>query len=287
MRFLNELIYTNEPTSFSSRNEMDFFTFEPVSSFPAGTFELPSICTSTDPVGFYCNSTDPNGIRKTSVYNFHKPTVTSLLNQNTADVIGDAYFICEILTGKRPGSTVQGEYLSLWDVTMNSTYGQYCQCNEGPNAQWVCTGGNTLAVGREAPDDIVLPAGGQCTHHPKVGEWFSLPAQCACSADQRIGENGCAWRTERLRKTISGQCLVDNGMKAACEKENHFPFSYATQVMVRAMNSELPSQGGCPAIDLSSLSVSHAEHHRHSPEKKHATLHPLVVQLFAEHHRIF
>jgi hypothetical protein len=63
-----------------------------------------------------------------------------------------------------------------------------------------------------------------------------------------IGEQGCAWRAERLLKTVSGECLMANGLADACQRENRFPFSFATQVMVRAMNSVDPAQGGCPAI---------------------------------------
>jgi hypothetical protein len=70
-----------------------FTSFLTQTKFPASTFVLPSKCTATDPVGFYCNSTDRDGINRMNVYNFHDAEVTSLTNQDVGDVIGDAYFM--------------------------------------------------------------------------------------------------------------------------------------------------------------------------------------------------
>jgi hypothetical protein len=74
---------------------------------------------------------------------------------------------------------------------------------------------------------------------------FCLPRQPPFSTQHRRARM-CA--AGRLLKTVSRESLLANGLAGACQREIRFPFSYATQVMARAMNSVDPAHGGCPAV---------------------------------------
>jgi hypothetical protein len=116
----------------------------------------------------------------------HTPTHTHThTHTHTLSLSLSLSLSCSLSCALSNGASLSHKYLSLWDVSMNSTYGQYALCNVDKEGNWACTGGNLDSVGREAPAGLVRPAAGQCTAHPEVGEWFSLPDQCQCSSDQR------------------------------------------------------------------------------------------------------
>jgi len=96
-----------------------------------------------------------------------------LNNTNTADIAGDAYFIC---TSGMEMSYFQ--WVSQWQVQVNTTWGQYQLCNFGIVSHimltvWidldrffltashilgVCLGGDSDLVGREMSDGLGLPS---------------------------------------------------------------------------------------------------------------------------------
>ena len=65
---------------------------------------------------------------------FHPPNDTSLVNQNTGDILGDTGFLCITLLGNETGEFQQ---LSWYDVQINFTFGGYSYCNFGN-----CVGGD-------------------------------------------------------------------------------------------------------------------------------------------------
>jgi hypothetical protein len=196
-------------------------------SIPDSVFELPSICQGT---GEVC---PPGGITDLQLYMFHTPTDYSLTNNDAADLLGDANFICLY------GPNGYYQLISTYSVQVNSTWGQYALCNFHK-----CVSLNNLTVGREA--SVGLGAnGGQCTPNVEIGNWYSFPEAGACPNNGPVTE-GCYWGNVKVLKTITLQCLADLGYWDKYCPTEKLPDYEAAVVLNQAFVSDDPALGGCP-----------------------------------------
>eukprot|EP01102_Stenamoeba_stenopodia_P003008 TRINITY_DN1293_c0_g6_i1.p1 TRINITY_DN1293_c0_g6~~TRINITY_DN1293_c0_g6_i1.p1 ORF type:complete len:506 (-),score=98.62 TRINITY_DN1293_c0_g6_i1:108-1625(-) len=180
------------------------------------------------------------------VYNFHGVNDFTLNNTNVADLPGDANFFCAALISK---AFPYFEWISQWQIEVNSTWGEYAFCNFGS-----CILGDEHLVGREAANGLGQPLAGQCVDNGLVGTWYSLPVAAGCQANQSIGDNGCTWKVLQRSKTINASCLLEQGIENVCKEEiDQIPFLNTQKMFAAAFLSDDPSQGGCPPIDPGTL----------------------------------
>eukprot|EP01095_Lingulamoeba_sp_RSL-Kostka_P015261 TRINITY_DN696_c0_g1_i1.p1 TRINITY_DN696_c0_g1~~TRINITY_DN696_c0_g1_i1.p1 ORF type:complete len:361 (+),score=99.30 TRINITY_DN696_c0_g1_i1:149-1231(+) len=211
-----------------------FHNVNPVNTFPPGTFKVPAICDPKNHV--VCES---KGIADLPIVRFHHEGDASLVNHNTADFLGDAYYICIIMLGYRTSDDTQ---VTLYNVRMNQTFVQYGRCNNNE-----CTGDHKNLIGHEATEGV-LPFGGQCINDSPVGNWYSFYEEAQCSDNQNPGTE-CSWKILSEGKTIDLNCLQNIGFVDACRKDQHLPFTSAAKVLESAFQPE--SEGGCPPINNS------------------------------------
>eukprot|EP01102_Stenamoeba_stenopodia_P022956 TRINITY_DN975_c0_g1_i1.p1 TRINITY_DN975_c0_g1~~TRINITY_DN975_c0_g1_i1.p1 ORF type:complete len:457 (+),score=63.00 TRINITY_DN975_c0_g1_i1:165-1535(+) len=242
-------VYVDTNTSMLIRyelipTEVNFTTiwdFSPSIQFnvdiDSSVFDVPSDCLSnyTCPVG----NTD-----YLEVYNFHSVNDFWLNNTNTADIAGDAYFICT------SGFAVPYfQWVSQWQVQVNTTWGQYQLCNYG-----VCLGGDSNLVGREVSDGLAVPNAGQCSQTSNgAGYWYSFNSASECENDAAIGDKNCTWKVISRMKTINASCLFDNGFYEACKADGDAPFNKASQIFGLAFLSDDPEELGCPPIAVDAI----------------------------------
>jgi len=194
--------------------------------------------------GKLCDVPPDEQVVKFQAYVFHDPDDFSLINDNVADLEGDALFVC--------ASLLRHEFsyfklISWWELTFNTSYGQYALCNFGN-----CFGGNPYAVGREASASFA-PNGGQCSTYPNniTGSWFSLQNVSICAQGQNIGDNGCTWQVVGRYKTINATCLFNHSFIEACITDfqsNRFPLYTANKLFLQAFENDYESENGCPPL---------------------------------------
>ena len=128
---------------------------------------------------------------------------------------------------------------------MNTTWGQYGYCNDGQ-----CKGGDDTSVGREAAFGV-MPAGGQCSqNHSLTGTWYSMREGARCNGDSYPGDGSstCAWKTMKILKNITSDCLKSIGFLDACEQDDfNFPYDHSTAALIDALENG-PENGGCPSV---------------------------------------
>eukprot|EP01094_Clydonella_sp_ATCC50884_P017130 TRINITY_DN2927_c0_g1_i3.p1 TRINITY_DN2927_c0_g1~~TRINITY_DN2927_c0_g1_i3.p1 ORF type:complete len:450 (-),score=43.76 TRINITY_DN2927_c0_g1_i3:447-1796(-) len=205
-------------------------------------FDPPQSCKIQG--GFVC----PEGpVIRLNITRFHGQDST-LENRNVADVLGDASYICE--------NPRADDYISFYEIEVNSTWGQYAQCNDGQ-----CPSRNTQYVGRESVHGWGY-RGGQCApENPNTGTWYSLPGNLACPSGSPV-QGSCKWKTIRKFKTITLDCLMSKGFASACTKDHHMPFVNAAEVLRDALQFG-PEHGGCPDIETDVHSFAFAAEPSH------------------------
>jgi len=165
-----------------------------------------------------------------------------IANQDTADWLGDTVFTC---LDVESGHTSEDQYgvVSLFEVQVDTRWGEYSQCNGYPGQ---CFGREHVAVGREASLGV-KPNSGQCDpgHNLDVGNWYSMPDAGQCTANQTVGKD-CTWRVVRRVKTVEIKCLFGKmGMLEACKADATVPFTKAVTIMKTAL---LGDNDICPDI---------------------------------------
>jgi hypothetical protein len=120
----------------------------------------------------------------------------------------------------------------FFQVQWNTTWGQYEPCNNG-----ACVGLNDFQVGHELTEGVTWLQG-QChdgglanCSADCVGNWYSLESSLQCPSDAPVGyvdpKTGlaCAWKDLGLAKTVSLDCLRQQGMLQTCQQDGHLPFT--------------------------------------------------------------
>jgi len=214
-------------------NETIYITMEfpnLVQSVNSQVFDPPDYCFGH---GIVCEG---GNVTDMLTYRFHPPGELSLDNRNTGDALGDTAFVC------LAGLSGPDQHISLFEVTVNTSWGQYQLCNFNS-----CVGISVDTVGHEATDGIKFQ-GGQCDTNLNVGNWFSFNSTFKCQNNSAVGTNNCAWIQQETLKTIDGACLLQNGFFAACKEDGGLPYTHAVAVFENSFKYSNSSQGGCPAI---------------------------------------
>jgi len=103
-----------------------------------------------------------------------------------------------------------------------------------------CLGGSKKLVGREASLGM-KPYAGQCLNNTFMGNWYSLTSAGECKGNKTIGQSGCSWKTVTRDKTISADCLRNQGFVQACLNDQTMPLYNAKATMEKAFKQ-------CPDI---------------------------------------
>ena len=184
----------------------------------------------------------------TRMYIFHPRANFNITQQDLASITGDTLFVC--IEGSSKGGH-DYEWISEYEVTHVSNFGQYQNCNGYPSK---CIGDEHFYVGHEAgmalgPSDAHARAAGQCTENPLVGEWYSLPFGGKCAEGHTPGDGTCSWYALRV-KTIDSACLFRPaaGFFAACKADGRAPYASAAKLFALAFQKDAPAEGGCPAL---------------------------------------
>jgi len=136
-------------------------------------------------------------------------------------------------------------YITLYTVSVNTSWGQYELCNNNS-----CAGLNHHSVGREASFGVGY-LGGQCTSNVGDGNWYSFDVLAHCPNGTTVGTNGCSWAIQGVHKTISADCLGQNGFFNACIADGGPPYASASQIFLNAFLFNSSIEGGCPdAVDF-------------------------------------
>jgi hypothetical protein len=191
------------------------------------------------------------GTEVLKLYRIHSPAEPfSLENRNLGDALGDMAFTCATDgSGLGDGSS---SVVTLWEVEVSLSYGQYGYClyNHVAHSNY-CLGGTGQKVGRESANGLGFGhLQGQCSPNLDVGSWFSFPSHGHCGKAQRIGTNGCTWGNEKRLRTVNASCImVDQGLQATCKSEyGHAPFRKSAAIFEAALASSDPTKGGCADV---------------------------------------
>eukprot|EP01064_Diplonema_japonicum_P022661 TRINITY_DN326_c0_g1_i13.p1 TRINITY_DN326_c0_g1~~TRINITY_DN326_c0_g1_i13.p1 ORF type:complete len:417 (+),score=118.66 TRINITY_DN326_c0_g1_i13:58-1251(+) len=182
------------------------------------------------------------------MYIFHPRDNATLVNQNTADIMGDTNFVC---LDALSNHTAQDHYdvASWYKVEVLPVWGQYQLCNGYPGD---CMGAENKRIGRELAFGVTQ-FGGQCNEEDanEVGVWWSMPADGECKEGQVPSEGVCSWRVVRRVKTIDAvKCLFGElGMLDSCRKEQRPPYPVTSDMYRRAFTEDSVAQRGCPPIN--------------------------------------
>lgn len=224
---------------FGSANEsavmseyMDLYDFS--YDLPEGVFTTPELCLEPP---YVCPAGD---VVEMDMYRFHEENDYDIAQHNTADLVGEVQYLCTQLLGNADSQ------LSKFRVSVNTTWGQYGMCNSG-----ICSGGLAGTVGHESAGHFGTPKAGQCDANEGIGNWFSLELASECASGEVVGTDGCAWQGPiEWYKTISIDCILDQGLWDACLMDAQMPFPTAMALLEAAFDSEDEEAGGCPNIYL-------------------------------------
>lgn len=176
----------------------------------------------------------------------HSTKNDTLSNENAGDVRGDTMWVCANLVSSN-NATLGAEYMTLYNVMVNTTWGQYqvtacawwlCPCAHRHITKFCnygsCLGAPSQApnVGREAFAGMGSDLGGQCTANAVLGTWYSLTEAARAAG---------AWKLLQRVRTVSLSCLIGMGLTAACNQDN-FPFDKAVALVQSALD------GACPDV---------------------------------------
>jgi len=224
-------------------------------SISKDAFEPPNSCYGDS---FVC----PGGnITEIEFYRFHPLGDVTIDNRNTANALGDVYYVCKV------GSFGLDTHISLMKAKVNTSWGQYQFCNYDQCVGLV----NVPSVGHEAPEGITYK-GGQCSDNVGVGSWYSFNASFKCANENNF--DNCAWYgPTSIGKTIDVSCLDNHGFFNACLTDGGIPYPKALEIWNKAFKYNKTSQGGCPHISPLAASdyssdTSHQKMVPKAPEKK-------------------
>eukprot|EP01102_Stenamoeba_stenopodia_P020186 TRINITY_DN7788_c0_g1_i1.p1 TRINITY_DN7788_c0_g1~~TRINITY_DN7788_c0_g1_i1.p1 ORF type:complete len:433 (+),score=79.90 TRINITY_DN7788_c0_g1_i1:217-1515(+) len=200
--------------------------------------------------GTACAPSSNGTVETLDFYVFHSPDDFNLANVNVADLEGDTYFVCNTL--RSGGLFSYFQWLSWWQIQVNTSWGQYSYCNFGS-----CFGGSPSLVGREAAEGFGEYEG-QCGDFPNnvVGSWFSLPTDGMCAPGKQVGDDGCSWQVVGRLKTINSTCLFSHGFANTCNST--FPLTAANKLFYQAFASDYPQDNGCPPLPGPEFATDHA-----------------------------
>lgn len=191
-------------------------------------------------------------IAKQTIYVAHPRDNYNISGQDVADLRGDAVFLCQDKMMWKMG----GYHLfSAFELDLVHTFGQYTNF---PPPGGFGFGGDGFHVGRETPLGIGRH-GGQCEDdadwQAKLGQWLSLPTGSQCLLESQVLGEDCLWRVARRIKTIEMACLFDqHHFLDKCAKSQP-PFDDVTEVLMRALNSDNATHGGCPKVTAPQCSI--------------------------------
>lgn len=204
------------------------------------TFAISNACATNYPTPL-CPYT---GIQTLNLYRIHSAKEPNQIeNRNAGDALGDLSFMCE----KDGAAKFKDALVTHWRLETNASWGQYSYCffADGHNK---CSGGG-MHIGRESSWGLGAGAlQGQCSDNDDVGSWYALPADGECGPGEPIGTNGCTWTGAKAMRTVLASCIFnDRRLTEVCaEERDHQPYRKAVEVLVQALASDDPSQGGCP-----------------------------------------
>jgi hypothetical protein len=166
-----------------------------VDSWNDKAFAIPSVCLQSS--GLVCNSTQST-VANVTMVRLHSASY-GLANHNTANLVGELQYLCK----SKELSPTSKSLISVWIVSVNTSYSQYTFCNFGQ-----CAGWTSRHVGRRA--NLPVWQFGQCSSADlsNDGVWYSLDASGQCSSSQNVGGDVCYWKQAQRVKTISMQCAV-------------------------------------------------------------------------------
>jgi len=217
---------------------INFLDFQDLTSNPPdeSNFDIDPSCYQVAP------PCEQGPVEKKQWVRIHPNGDTSLDNENVGTLSGDTGFICTAaLSGFFPTLT----QVSLFELLINTTYGEYGFCNFK-----TCLGGSPTLVGRESPATLGY-RGNQCNEEAGnlTGFWYSLPAQGQCKGTEDPSSGQCTWKKLSLIKTIEQKCLYNqHNFVQACLDDGVIPFPKATAILKKALEETDPKKGGCPAI---------------------------------------
>lgn len=226
---------------------------------PPSLLEKPMICNEVAPP---CESGRGKAADLLDAYVFH-PGMSAIdyniEDQNIADLIGDAFFICGDKLNNASKATIDHNYtlISRYTLEISSAFGQYGVCNGYPDTTPpgpVCFGGDLRLVGKEAPF-FAGDGESRCAAESKAGFWYSLPKAGHCPAGQSpsttAASTGCSWSIQKRLKTIQQSCLMEtHGYLDLCKKDfvEKTGFANSIAALRAAFASENLASGGCPDV---------------------------------------
>eukprot|EP00931_Biecheleriopsis_adriatica_P061172 TRINITY_DN3677_c0_g1_i1.p1 TRINITY_DN3677_c0_g1~~TRINITY_DN3677_c0_g1_i1.p1 ORF type:complete len:427 (+),score=45.48 TRINITY_DN3677_c0_g1_i1:74-1282(+) len=142
-------------------------------------------------------------------------------NLDTADMSGEIMF----------DHTFGRTYLKVFNVTLNSSFGPYRDCNY-VNGQNTCALPEEPSLAKLVTRMVAEDFGdggcheGQCSRDKEVGSWYTFPKEGGCVKGAAIGTDGCTWQVNSI-KVVSTECLKSSNVRAAYAqdmKRGHLPF---------------------------------------------------------------
>lgn len=194
--------------------DLTFTNFEPV-DIPESIFETPSAC---DGDGEVCEG---SGVELLDFITYSPEISAPLDNTNGGDLLGAAGTLCDYM--------YQYSYVSLYQLQVNNSWGQYGVCYQG-----FCNGANSYTVGRAATSKV-KDMEGQCADNSDVGNWYSLTSGARCSDYQEIGDDNCAWKELYLNTTITMDCLKEQGFENSCSLYPYLPYTNPSNALKEAL----------------------------------------------------
>jgi hypothetical protein len=175
----------------------------------------------------------------------------NISNQDTADWLGDAIFTCLDVLSNHTTTDNYG-VISLFEVEVDTRWGEYSECNGYPG---LCLNGegDNLHVGREASIGVG-PLGSQCLDNTATGSWYSLPAAGECTKPGQFVGTDCSWRVTKRVRTVSLECVFQqHGMAKACQAQLQQPMNMSSlpvQILQAALTNPVGASpmSGCPDI---------------------------------------
>jgi hypothetical protein len=211
----------------------------------AATLAPPTICDGPPEA---CGS---GNITKRTLYIFHPDNNFNMAGQDVADLLGDATFLCS-----DKFMWVAGGYslFSAFEVSWLEKFGQYANCPPDPTSPTGarCMGGDDFHIGRSTAF-LMGDNQGQCDgdapqFYERLGVWYSMPVNGECKDGQELGKD-CTWKVERRVKTLDMGCLFDKfGLDKLCDNASA-PFTNVALSLIKAIDSESTSEGGCPPVE--------------------------------------
>jgi hypothetical protein len=188
------------------------------------------------------------------------PASTGLVDENSADAVGEALWLCWHTKNNKMSNIV-----TAFATIANTDWGIYAQCNF---KECMNPSPESNTVGRQMPGKfLAMYPDSQCSTDPAPGYWYSWPSSTRCVAPRTPDGGSCAWADLGARKSITVDCLASVKFYDACpaipqpplaavsavsaaamSQDAPFSYAHAAAILEQAFNSDDPSQGGCPNV---------------------------------------